>query len=76
MEESSSLQLRLQQLVEGFSVVAISYYLLSLVGYALKGAKHEWPGIDPELAVAILVVPTVLAIWLGLRFLKKRVLGN
>lgn len=76
MEESSSLQLRLQQLVEGFSVVAISYYLLSLVGYALKGARHEWPGIDPELAVAILVVPTVLAIWLGLRFLKKRVLGS
>lgn len=76
MEESSSLQLRLQQLVEGFSVVAISYYLLSLVGYALKGARHEWPGIDPELAIAILVVPTVLAIWLGLRFLKKRVLGG
>ena len=76
MESSSRLQLRLQQLVEGFSVVAISYYLLSLVGYALKGAAHRWPAIDPELAIAILVLPTMLAIWLVLRLVKKRVLGG
>lgn len=76
MEESSSLQLRLQQLVEGFSVVAITYYLLSLVGYVLKGAKNRWPGIDPDVAVAVLVLPTVLVIWLVLRAVKKRVLGN
>lgn len=76
MEKSSSLQLRLQQLVEGFSVVAISYYLLSLVGYLLKGAKSQWAGIDPELAVAILVLPTMLAIWTALRVVKKRVLGS
>ena len=76
MEESSSRQLRLQQLVEGFSVVAITYYLLSLVSYALKGAGQVWPGIDPELAIAALVVPTMLGIWLVLRLVKRRVLGS
>lgn len=76
MEESSSRQLRLQQLVEGFSVVAITYYLLSLVGYLLKGAKYRLPGIDPEIAVAVLVVPTLLVTWLVLRVVKKRVLGS
>ncbi|WP_435418035.1 DUF3422 domain-containing protein [Parerythrobacter aurantius] len=76
MEESSSRQLRLQQLVEGFSVVAITYYLLSLVGYVLKGARYRWPGIDPDVAVAVLVLPTVLVIWLVLRVVKKRVLGS
>jgi uncharacterized membrane-anchored protein len=76
MEQSSSRQLRLQQLVEGFSVVAITYYLLSLVAYALKGAAHRWPEIDPEQVIAILVLPTMLAIWLVLRLVKKRVLGG
>lgn len=76
MESSSRLQLRLQQLVEGFSVVAISYYLLSLIGLALKGGSNLWPGMDPQKVVGVLVVPIVLTIWLVLRLVKRRVLGS
>ncbi|TIX51442.1 DUF3422 domain-containing protein [Alteraurantiacibacter aquimixticola] len=76
MERSSSLQLRLQQLVEGLSVVALSYYLIGLVGYVLKGMSHSWPGLDPELVMAVLVVPVVLGVWLALRVVKTRVLGE
>ena len=37
MDERTQLQLRLQQTVEGLSVVAISYYAVALIGY-LSGA--------------------------------------
>jgi hypothetical protein len=46
MERSSSLQLRLQQLVEGLSVVALSYYGISLIGYMLgrRAPFRTFPG--------------------------------
>ncbi len=76
MERSSTLQLRLQQLVEGLSVVALSYYLIGLIGYALKGGAHWWPGLDPEFALGLLVVPVVALVWFGLHTVKSRVLGE
>ena len=56
MDRRTDLQLRLQQTVEGLSVVAISYYLVSLIGYA-AGAFH---GVSHDLAMAV-AVPLVLA---------------
>lgn len=56
MDRRTQVQLRLQQTVEGLSVVAISYYLVALVGY-LFGAL---PGVRHELAMAA-AVPLVLA---------------
>lgn len=76
MERSATMQLRLQQLVEGLSVVALSYYLIGLVGYVLKGLAHLSPGVDPELVTGLLVVPVVLAVWLALKSLKTRLLGE
>nr|WP_230206697.1 DUF3422 family protein [Novosphingobium sp. Gsoil 351] len=76
MERSAKTQLRLQQLVEGFSVIALSYYLLSLAKLVLEGAEKHWHGFDAKLLIALLVVPTLLAIWLALRALKHRVLGE
>lgn len=75
MERSSAMQLRLQQLVEGLSVVALSYYLIGLFAYLLKGLPDGWFGIDDELLVAYAVVPVVLVIWAITRILKKRLLG-
>lgn len=57
MDRRTHLQLRLQQTVEGLSIVAISYYLVALVGYVL----HAVPGLDQEGAMAI-AVPVVVAI--------------
>ena len=45
MDRRTELQLRLQQAVEGISVVAISYYLVALLGYvfaAIPGLRHDW----------------------------------
>ena len=39
MNRRARLQLRLQQTVEGLSVVAITYYASQLVNYMAKGAR-------------------------------------
>lgn len=75
MERSISAQLRLQQLVEGLSVVALSYYLVGLIGYVLKGVEKEWPAIPATLATAAVVPFVVLATWLAIRRIKKRILS-
>ena len=61
-------QLRLQQTVEGLSVVAISYYTLGLVGYLAKAAKG-WPAVAawwpaPDVVVGLAVLPVLaLVTW-------------
>jgi len=76
MEQSSRLQLRLQQLVEGLSVVALSYYLIGLLGYMLKGAGPFLGGLDPELVLATLVIPVVITVFTVMKFLKTRLMGD
>lgn len=56
MDRRTHLQLRLQQTVEGLSVVAISYYLVALIGYLLGAV----PGLHHDIAMAV-AVPLVLA---------------
>jgi uncharacterized membrane-anchored protein len=74
MERSAAMQLRLQQLVEGLSVVAVSYYTLALIGNLLNGIKAVDHGFEPYAVLAPLTIPVVLTIWLGLRWMKKRLL--
>jgi len=69
------LQLRLQQTVEGLSVVAISYYLLGLVGYLAKAAaslptpaRWSWP---PELVVGVAALPVVAGVGWFMRSLRR-----
>ena len=57
MDSRTDLQLRLQQTVEGLSVVAISYYMVALVSYILAAV----PGLRHNVAVAV-SVPVVLTI--------------
>ncbi len=68
------LQLRLQQTVEGLSVVAISYYALSLIGYLAKAAKSvpqlEPYHLQPEIVVGIAVLPVVASVAWMVRRLK------
>lgn len=71
MDRRTDLQLRLQQTVEGLSVVAISYYLVALTAYVL----HAVPGLRHEWAMAA-AVPIVLAtVALALRRLRRRLHG-
>lgn len=72
LNQSARLQLKMQQAVEGLSVVAISYYGIGLAGYALKALK-AW-GIDIAIDQSLgVVLPLVcLATWLGTRRIHER----
>ncbi|CAA7612651.1 DUF3422 family protein [Magnetospirillum sp. SS-4] len=71
MNRRAELQLRLQETVEGLSVVAISYYLLGLLGALAKGLKSAGLPVNVDLA-ALVGLPVVAgAVWLGVRRLRK-----
>jgi uncharacterized membrane-anchored protein len=72
MDRRAKLQLRLQETVEGLSVVAIGYYGVGLIGYLLKGLEASgWP-LESNLAIGIAVPLVVGTAWLGLRRAKRR----
>jgi len=75
MNKRAEIQLRLQETVEGLSVVAISYYLVGLLGYAFKGAKASGLPINPDMALGVAVPVVAVAIWTGLRKAKKVLLS-
>lgn len=65
MNRRTQLQLRLQQTVEGLSVVAISYYAVALIGY-LAAPAHAWKEWVMVAAVPIVFVGA----WLFARRLR------
>jgi uncharacterized membrane-anchored protein len=70
LNRRAKVQLRLQQAVEGFSTVAISYYVVGLVGYFSKGLKTLGLGVNPD-AVSVIAIPIVIiATWIGVRRLR------
>ncbi|ODT60039.1 MULTISPECIES: DUF3422 domain-containing protein [Paracoccus] len=71
MDRRADLQLRLQHTVEGLSVVAISYYAVGLLGYALAPLVGI-TGLDKTLLVAGLTPLTVLTVWWGMRRVRSR----
>jgi uncharacterized membrane-anchored protein len=71
MNRRSSLQLRLQQTVEGLSVVAISYYLLSLLGYVFDGL-HAWGyPINKAIASGVAMPAVMLLVYLAVQHHMK-----
>ena len=62
MDKRADLQLRLQKTVEGLSVVAISYYAVSLVGY-LFYPLAEVVGMTKGALTALITLPVVGAVW-------------
>ncbi|WP_118132831.1 DUF3422 family protein [Oceanicella sp. SM1341] len=62
MDRRAALQLRLQETVEGLSVVAISYYAVSLAGYLLAPLGHL-AGIDKSTVIAIATLPVIYVVW-------------
>lgn len=70
MDERASMQLRLQQTVEGLSVAAISYYVIGLISYLGKGIKDAGllpKPLTPEFLTAISVPLVVGFIFLAMR---------
>ncbi|WP_180735262.1 DUF3422 domain-containing protein [Paraburkholderia sp. PGU19] len=72
MERTARNQLHLQHAVEGLSVAAISYYILSLTGAAFKALHLLDIPIQPELAEGIAIGPVVLAVIAITRRTRRR----
>jgi uncharacterized membrane-anchored protein len=76
MNRRASLQLRLQETVEGLSVAAVTYYAVGLFGYLAKAAGSAGVPINPELATGLSVLPIALGVALAIRYLRRSVLGR
>jgi uncharacterized membrane-anchored protein len=72
MNARTRLQLRLQTTVEGLSVAAISYYVVSLFGHVAEGLHEQGLPIDTTVATALFVPVAVLAIWWTVRRIRQK----
>ena len=72
MAERAALQLRLQQSVEGFSIFAITYYAVGLVGYLLKSGKSLGLDVNPDLLTGLSAPVVLSVVWWAVRSVKKR----
>jgi len=75
LTKGQELQLRLQSTVEGLSIAAISYYVVSLILYAGKAAKAAGWGVNPEILAGVLTPVVVLGIWWATRQIRKGLHG-
>ena len=71
MDKRADLQLRLQRTVEGLSVVAISYYAVSLAGY-LAYPLAEPLGVSKTMLSSLITLPVVAMVWLAVRRIRKK----
>ena len=71
MNSRVRLQLRLQQTVEGLSVAAVSYYVVGLIAYVIKGGKFLGLPYSPQLVTALSVPVVVAVIWLLVRRIRR-----
>ncbi len=71
MDRRADMALRLQHTVEGLSVVAISYYAVSLAAYALYPLTTALD-ISKGSLTALITLPVVGLVWLGVRRIRKK----
>ena len=71
MDRRADLQLRLQRTVEGLSVVAISYYAINLVSYALYPLA-KLAGLEKTMLTAMATPVVVLIVWLVVRRIRMK----
>jgi uncharacterized membrane-anchored protein len=65
-------QYRLQETVEGLSIIAISYYTLGILGYVAEGL-HEYLPIDKPVLLTILAPVVILVVFFGIRRLRRTI---
>ena len=74
MNVRQGVQLQMQSAVEGLSVAAITYYIVGLISYLVKGATHVgWPW-SPELSAAVAMPLVAGLVWWSIRRLHARVM--
>ncbi|MDO8756069.1 MAG: DUF3422 domain-containing protein [Polaromonas sp.] len=72
LTRGQELQLRLQSTVEGLSIAAISYYVISLLLYGGKALKGAGVPINPEIAAGALIPLVLWAVWSTTRRIHRK----
>lgn len=72
LTRGQELQLRLQATVEGLSIAAISYYVVSLLLYAGKSVKAMGLPINPEMAAGAMIPLVLYSVWRATRRIHAR----
>ncbi len=76
MDRRARLQLRLQQTVEGLSVVAITYYVIGLVSYLMKSLEAAGLPLNPDLGTGLAIPVVGISVLLAVRFVRRKVIGT
>ncbi|MFP8781306.1 DUF3422 family protein [Hydrogenophaga sp. RWCD_12] len=63
LTKGQEMQLRLQSTVEGLSIAAISYYVISLILYLGKAGKEIGLPIKPELLAGVMIPLVLWSVW-------------
>ena len=72
LTRGQELQLRLQSTVEGLSIAAISYYVVSLLLYGAKALKTAGVPIHPEMAAGALIPVVLWSVWRTTRRIHEK----
>ena len=72
MDRRAGLQLRLQETVEGLSVVVLSYYLVGLLSYVAKALNKLGLPLNPDLAAGLAIPGVMIVVGLSMRRLRRR----
>ena len=72
LTRGQELQLQLQTTVEGLSIAAISYYVVSLLLYGAKALHAAGMPIQPEVAVGVLVPLVLWGVWRTTRKIHEK----
>ena len=73
LTRGQEMQLRLQSTVEGLSIAAISYYVVSLLLYGAKAAKGAGVPLNPEIATGALIPLVLWAVWRTTRRIHEKI---
>lgn len=66
------MQLNLQTMVEGLSIAAISYYVVSLMAYGLKTLKGLGLPINAEIATGVAIPFVLWGVWIATQRIHKK----
>ena len=73
LTRGQEIQLHLQTTVEGLSIAAISYYVISLLLYGAKAIKAAGVPVNPELAAGVLIPLVLWGVWSATQRIHKSV---
>jgi uncharacterized membrane-anchored protein len=73
LTRGQELQLHLQSTVEGLSIAAISYYVISLLLYGGKALKGAGVPLNPEIAAGTLIPLVLWGVWRTTRRIHEKI---